>query len=83
MFINVDQQYLNDRAEWCRANFTEAYMLNQLRATRNMLLEQTDVLALGDRTLSDEWKTYRQALRDLPANTSDVFKPVYPTQPSS
>ena len=81
--INVDQVYLNDRAEWCRTNFTEADMLQQLRATRNMLLQQTDVLALGDRTLSDEWKTYRQALRDLPANTTDVYKPVFPTQPSS
>ena len=81
--INVDQVYLNNRAEWCRVNFTEADMLRQLRAARNMLLEQTDVLALGDRTLSDEWKTYRQALRDLPANTTDVYKPVFPTQPSS
>ncbi len=81
--INVDQTYLNDRAEWCRNNCTEATMWDQLRTVRNMLLEATDVLALGDRTLSDEWKTYRQALRDLPANTSDVFKPVYPTQPSS
>ena len=81
--INVDQVYLNNRADWCRANFTEADMLRQLRAARNMLLEQTDVLALGDRTLSDEWKTYRQALRDLPANTTDVYKPVFPTQPSS
>jgi len=80
--FNVDQTYLNERADWCRANFTEAEMLKQLRTIRNMLLEQTDVLALGDRTLSDEWKTYRQALRDLPANTSDVYKPVYPTQPS-
>ena len=81
--INVDQTYLNDRAEWCRSNCTEAIMWDQLRAVRNMLLQQTDVLALGDRTLSDEWKTYRQALRDLPANTTDVYKPVYPTQPSS
>ena len=81
--INVDQTYLNDRAEWCRTNCTETTMWDQLRTVRNMLLEATDVLALGDRTLSDEWKTYRQALRDLPANTTDVYKPVYPTQPSS
>jgi hypothetical protein len=81
--INVNQQYLNDRADWCRANCTEADMLNELRTTRNMLLRATDSYGVSDRPMSDEWKTYRQALRDLPANTSDVFKPVYPTQPTS
>ena len=28
------------------------------------------------------WKTYRQALRDLPANTSDPEKVTWPTRPS-
>ena len=30
----------------------------------------------------NEWKTYRQALRDLPANTSDPEKITWPTRPS-
>ena len=29
-----------------------------------------------------EWKTYRQTLRDLPANTADWANPTYPTLPS-
>ncbi len=29
-----------------------------------------------------EWKTYRQALRDLPANTTDWRNPTYPTKPN-
>ena len=29
-----------------------------------------------------EWATYRQALRDLPANTSDPKNPTWPTEPS-
>ena len=39
-------------------------------------------MATGDRTISDEWKTYRQSLRDLPANTSDPANPTWPTKPS-
>ena len=29
-----------------------------------------------------EWATYRQALRDLPANTSDPKNPTWPSEPS-
>ena len=29
-----------------------------------------------------EWKTYRQALRDMPANTSDYDKLTFPTEPT-
>jgi hypothetical protein len=49
-----------------------------LRAERNKLLAATDFYALTDVTMSPEMTTYRQALRDLPANTVDVFNPVYP-----
>jgi len=37
-----------------------------LREERNILLAQSDWMANSDVTMSDEWKTYRQALRDLP-----------------
>ena len=52
-----------------------------LRLTRNKLLAETDWMANSDVTMSDAWKTYRQALRDLPANTSDPANPTYPTKP--
>ena len=52
-----------------------------LRQHRNQLLAETDYLALSDVTLSDEMQTYRQTLRDLPANTSDPANPVWPTKP--
>ena len=41
--------------------------LKQLRIERNAKLAETDYLALSDVTLADNMKTYRQALRDLPA----------------
>ena len=55
--------------------------LVELRAKRNQLLAETDYLALVDSTLTDEMQAYRQALRDLPANTVDPANPVFPTKP--
>lgn len=61
---------------------TDAEALANLRSRRNLLLAETDYLALADNTLTDAMKTYRQALRDLPANTADPQKVTYPTKPS-
>jgi hypothetical protein len=56
-------------------------LLNNLRVKRNARLAETDYLALSDSTLTDEMRTYRQALRDLPANTTDPANPVWPVKP--
>lgn len=50
------------------------------RAERDALLAASDVMALADR-ITDEWRTYRQALRDLPAQSGfpDVDMPVAPS----
>jgi len=55
--------------------------LAALRRRRNQLLTETDYLALADSTLTDEMRSYRQALRDLPANTVDPANPVWPVKP--
>ena len=52
-----------------------------LRKKRTELLAETDYLAMSDLTLSEDMRTYRQALRDLPANTSDPANPTWPTKP--
>lgn len=57
--------------------------LSVLRRKRNRLLAETDYLALSDVTLTDEMRAYRQALRDLPANTTDPANPVWPEKPAS
>ena len=46
--------------------------LRELRLQRNLLLQSTDVWALSDRTMTAEQTAYRQALRDLPANSPDA-----------
>jgi len=53
-----------------------------IRAERDRLLAATDYLGLSDVTMSADMQTYRQALRDLPANTSDPASPTWPVKPS-
>lgn len=38
----------------------------EIRETRDYYLKETDWRAVKDRTMSQAWKDYRQALRDLP-----------------
>ena len=52
-----------------------------LRSKRYGLLKATDWWGVSDRIMSDAEKNYRQALRDLPANTSDPSDPTWPDKP--
>ena len=70
----------------------DAEPMRRLREERNRLLVESDWMAYPDSpTMSDAWKTYRQALRDLPASTTPVLDdnaPIgitsvtWPTKPS-
>ena len=62
-----------------------------LRVERNKLLAETDWMGNSDVTMSSDWATYRQALRDLPASstptlnsdgTLDMSSVTFPTKPS-
>ena len=46
--------------------------LEDIRQLRNEKLEQTDYLATSDNTMSDEIKTYRQSMRDIPQDYSEA-----------
>jgi len=65
------------------ARLEAAQPMVELRQQRNRLIAETDYLALSDATLTDEMTTYRQTLRDLPANTTDPANPVWPTKPGA
>ena len=60
--------------------------IGALRHYRDTLLRESDWTQFTDSPLSDakknEWKTYRQNLRDLPATESDPQNPTWPTIPS-
>ena len=53
----------------------------KLRKEHDRLIAETDWWANSDVTMTDEQRAYRQALRDLPANTTDPANPVWPTKP--
>ena len=55
--------------------------MQEIRIFRNHLLKETDWAGLNDVTMSNEMKTYRQALRDIPASNT-VYKDVeWPDKP--
>jgi len=42
----------------------------QVREMRDYYLKESDWRAMNDRTISQAWKDYRQALRDLPQDNA-------------
>ena len=54
-----------------------------IRSRRDGLMAKSDWMAMPDSpAISDAWKTYRAALRDLPASESDPDDIVFPDKPS-
>ena len=73
------------------ASLDSAEAMRLLRIERDIRIAKTDWRASSDLTLADAWKTYRQALRDLPASASpklnseyqlDLTSVTWPTEPS-
>jgi len=74
-----------------KTELTTAEPMRLLRVERDRLLAECDWMANSDVTLADNWKTYRQALRDLPSGASpklsadgslDMSSVTFPTKPS-
>ena len=59
--------------------------MHRVRSQRNTMLWASDWTQIGDAALGDhtaeEWATYRQELRDLPATYSRVSEVVWPEDP--
>jgi hypothetical protein len=53
----------------------------QVRAQRDALLAASDYMALADR-ITDDWRTYRQSLRDVPAQSGFPTNVTWPVEPS-
>ena len=69
-------------AEWESKALDRA--LENLREKRNRLLAQTDWMANSDVTMSNDWKTYRQQLRDITnglTTVEEVNAVVFPEKP--
>jgi|14_taG_2_1085336.scaffolds.fasta_scaffold06363_6 phosphoglycolate phosphatase-like HAD superfamily hydrolase len=68
-------------AELAPPTLTEEQVAEQVRTQRNLLLEASDIMAISDR-ITDEWRTYRQALRDVPAQSGFPTNVTWPVEPS-
>ena len=82
--FTAEEETARDAEEKAWADAAPARALADLRAKRNRLLAETDYYALSDVTMSDDMKTYRQNLRDLPAgkDTDDKCEgATWPTKP--
>ena len=82
--ITAEEEAARDAEEKAWADGALARAQANLRSKRNRLLAETDFYALSDVTMSDDMKTYRQELRDLPADKDTVEKcdnATFPTKP--
>ncbi len=71
-----------EETSWNNGAYDRA--IADLRSKRNRLLAETDFYALSDVTMSDDMKTYRQELRDLPSGKDTLEKvnnATFPTKP--
>ena len=66
----AEEQAEYDARQIEAANQSANLKLERIREMRNDRLQATDFYALSDVTMSDEMKTYRQGLRDLPQNNT-------------
>ena len=82
--FTAEEETARDAEEQTWADAAPARALARLREKRNRLLAETDFYGNSDVTMSDDMKTYRQALRDLPDGKDTVEKcenVTWPTKP--
>ena len=79
-----DGKAYNCKVETCTEEEKNAAIASQwrnIREDRDERLKETDWRATSDRTLTDNWRDYRQALRDVPTQ-ADPFNITWPNPPS-
>ena len=80
--FTAEEETARDAEEAAAAANADNIAAKHVRQERDRLLAETDYLALRDVTMSDAWKTYRQNLRDIPAQSGFPNSVTYPTKPS-
>ena len=70
-FTNAEEA-ARDAQEKALADGAAARAWEALRRERDNKIAKSDWRANSDVTMSDAWKTYRQALRDLPSTLNDT-----------
>jgi len=66
---------------WAVSNLPAEDAGRNIRSHRDKFLQQSDWMALSDNTMTPEWASYRQSLRDITAQEGFPFSVVWPTKP--
>jgi hypothetical protein len=67
--FTAEEEKARDAEEKAWSDAAPARRMENLRMQRNNLLAETDWMGNSDVTMSADWKTYRQALRDITKTT--------------
>ena len=67
-FTDLEQSKIDEIKEYYSDAKVNERKLNQIKNIRNEKLQSTDWMANSDVTMPDYMKTWRQNLRDVPAN---------------
>ena len=82
--FTAEEEAARDAEEKAWADGAPARRMASLREQRNILLAETDWMGNSDVTMSADWKTYRQALRDITKTTpadDELSNITWPTKP--
>ena len=83
--LTNEEQAAYDAEQKAWTDAAPARRMVTLRKKRDALLAETDYMALSDVTMTDSWKTYRQALRDITSQTptdDSLSNITFPTKPT-
>jgi hypothetical protein len=80
--FTAEEEAARDAEEQIWANGANDRAMAALREQRNRLLTDTDWWASSDLSITEDQTAYRQALRNLPANTANPTDITWPTEPS-
>ena len=84
----VEQDMFADTSDATKAEQEAAYQATldaeaaaDVRSQRDQKLKDTDWMGLSDVTMSADWQTYRQSLRDISAQEGFPHSVTWPTEP--
>ena len=79
--LTTEEETARDAEEKVYTDGQPAREMKEIRIHRDRLLIETDWTGISDLTMGDAMKTYRQALRDIPASNTVYADVTWPTKP--
>ena len=70
--LTAEEEETRDTEEKIWSDAKSTRQLAEIRRIRNEKLSETDYLAMSDNTMSEEMKTYRQSMRNIPQDYSEA-----------